>query len=119
MFDFVEHVPFDYVESILDAIPRGGRCIIQTPNTNSIIGHQFYLQVPSHVTPLSPAVLRKMLERAGMRTNVTGTSWGGVPWTGLRRRATLFLLEKIFGTTMLHLFVEGAEYYLVAEKPLS
>ncbi|MEO7667738.1 MAG: class I SAM-dependent methyltransferase [Polyangia bacterium] len=116
MLDFVEHVPFQNVENILGAIPPGGRCIIQTPNTNSIIGHQFYLQVPGHVTPLSPAVLGKMLARAGMTTLASGTLWGGLPWTGLRRRATLFLLEKILGVVMLPLLVEGAGYYVVAEK---
>jgi 2-polyprenyl-3-methyl-5-hydroxy-6-metoxy-1,4-benzoquinol methylase len=117
MLDFVEHLPFDQVAAILDALPRGSRCIIQTPNTNSIIGHQFYLQVPGHITPLSPAVLRKMLERAGLRTVATGTLWGGLPWKGLRRRATLFFLEKVFGVTMLPLLVEGAGYYVVADKP--
>jgi SAM-dependent methyltransferase len=117
MLDFVEHIPFEQVAAILDAVPRGARCIIQTPNTNSIIGHQFYLQVPGHVTPLSPFVLQKMLERAGMKTVATGTLWGGIPWRGLRRRATLFLLEKVFGLIMLPLFVEGAGYYVVADKP--
>lgn len=116
MLDFVEHIPFRQSELILEAVPPGSRCVIQTPNTNSIIGHQFYLQVPSHITPLSPAVLRKMLERAGMVTLTSGTVWGGIPWTGLRRRATLFFLEKIFGVTMLPLFVEGAGYYVVAQK---
>lgn len=116
MLDFVEHVPFLQVEAILDAMPRGAQAIIQTPNTNSIIGHQFYLQVPGHMTPLSPYVLRKMLERASMDTIASGTWWGGIPWTGLRRRLTIFLLEKIFGFTMLPLFVEGASYYVVAKK---
>lgn len=116
MLDFVEHVPFAYVEAMFAAIPAGGRCIVQTPNTNSIIGHQFYLQVPGHVTPLSPFVLDKMFARAGMSTVATGTQWGGIPWKGLRRRATLFLLEKLFGVTMLPLFVEGADYYVVAQK---
>jgi 2-polyprenyl-3-methyl-5-hydroxy-6-metoxy-1,4-benzoquinol methylase len=117
--DFVEHIPFEQVEAILDALPYGARCIIQTPNTNSIIGHQFYLQVPGHVTPLSPFVLQKMLERARMKTVMTGTRWGGIPWKGLRRRATLFFLEKVFGLIMLPLFVEGAGYYVVADKPLA
>jgi SAM-dependent methyltransferase len=117
MLDFVEHIPFEQFAAILAAVPRGGRCIIQTPNTNSIIGHQFYLQVPGHVTPLSPFVLQKMLERAGMKTLATGTVWGGIPWKGLRRRATLFLLEKVFGLILLPLFVEGAGYYVVADKP--
>jgi 2-polyprenyl-3-methyl-5-hydroxy-6-metoxy-1,4-benzoquinol methylase len=116
MLDFVEHVPFAYVEALFAAIPAGARCIVQTPNTNSIIGHQFYLQVPGHVTPLSPMILSKMFARAGMTTLATGTTWGGVPWKGLRRRLTLFLLEKVFGVTMLPLFVEGADYYVVAQK---
>jgi SAM-dependent methyltransferase len=116
MLDFVEHIPFGEVSRILAALPPGGRCIIQTPNVNSIIGHQFYLQVPGHVTPLSPAVLGKMFERARMDVTASGTIWGGVPWTGIRRKITLFLLEKLFGVSMLHLFVEGANYYAVAQK---
>jgi SAM-dependent methyltransferase len=116
LMDFVEHVPFGTVAEILDALPPGSRCVLQTPNTNSIMGHMFYLQVPSHITPLSPAVLDKMLERAEMTVQAKGTMWGGIPWTGLRRRATLFLLEKLFGVTMMPLFVEGANYYVVAEK---
>ena len=119
MLDFVEHVAFAYVEAIFAAVPAGGRCIVQTPNINSIIGHQFYLQVPSHVTPLSPFVLEKMLARAGMKIVATGTQWGGIPWKGLRRRATLFLLEKVFGFTLLPLFVEGANYYVVAQKAVT
>jgi 2-polyprenyl-3-methyl-5-hydroxy-6-metoxy-1,4-benzoquinol methylase len=116
MLDFVEHIPFAQVEAILAAVPAGGRCIILTPNTNSIIGHQFYLQVPSHITPLSPFVLQKMLARAGMDSLASGTEWGGIPWTGLRRRLTIFVLEKVFGVTMLPLLVEGAAYYVVAQK---
>jgi len=116
MMDFVEHVPFETVAAILQALPPGSRCIIQTPNTNSIMGHQFYLQVPSHVTPLSPWVLSKMFARADMEVRAAGTTWGGLPWTGLRRKITLFVLEKLFGVTMLPLLVEGANYYVVAEK---
>jgi SAM-dependent methyltransferase len=116
MIDFVEHVAFETVTGILDALPPGSRCMIQTPNTNSIIGHQFYLQVPSHITPLSPMILDKMLSRAGMSVQAKGTVWGGLPWTGLRRRLTLFLLEKVFGVTMLPLLIQGANYYVVAEK---
>jgi SAM-dependent methyltransferase len=116
LMDFVEHVPFDTVAGILEALPPGSSCVIQTPNTNSIIGHQFYLQVPSHVTPLSPSVLDKMLARARMTVKAKGTLWGGLPWTGLRRRVTLFLLEKLIGVTMMPLIVEGANYFVVAEK---
>jgi 2-polyprenyl-3-methyl-5-hydroxy-6-metoxy-1,4-benzoquinol methylase len=116
MIDFVEHIPFDQTAAILQALPVGASCIIQTPNTNSIIGHQFYLQVPGHVTPLSAAVLEKMVARAGLTVKTTGTRWGGLPWTGLRRRVTLFALEKIFGRVLLPLFVQGANYYMVAEK---
>ena len=116
MMDFVEHIPFEQTALILDAVPRGSRCIIQTPNTNSIIGHQFYLQVPGHITPLSPAVLGKLLTRAGFVVQASGTNWGGLPWTGLRRRLTLFALKTIFGVTMLPLLVQGANYYVVAEK---
>ena len=41
MMDFVEHVSFETVAGILEALPDGSSCFIQTPNTSSIIGHQF------------------------------------------------------------------------------
>jgi 2-polyprenyl-3-methyl-5-hydroxy-6-metoxy-1,4-benzoquinol methylase len=117
LMDFVEHVPFDVTAALLDALPRGARCLIQTPNTNSVVGHQFYLQVPGHVTPLSPATLRQMFARKGLRVVEEGTtSYGALPWTGLRRRVTEWVLVKLLGLVTARLLIEGADYYVIAEK---
>lgn len=116
LLDFIEHVPFEAFDAILARVPAGGRVIIQTPNTNSIIGHQFYLQVPSHVAPYSPTVLRGMLRRHHFAALAEGTAYGGLPWRGLRRRITEFLLVKMLGTVTAQMLIEGANYWIVAEK---
>jgi SAM-dependent methyltransferase len=116
MCDFVEHVPFHVTQALLEALPVGAVCVLQTPNTDSIIGHQFYLQVPSHITPLSPFVLEKMFARHGIRRCASGTEYGGLPWTGLRRSITQFILVKLLGTVTTRLLSEGGNYYLVGIK---
>ncbi len=116
LLDFVEHVSFDTTSRVLAAMKPGSVCVIQTPNTNSILGHQFYLQVPGHVAPYSPFVLGRMFERAGLDVLASGTQYGGLPWRGLRRTLTEFFLVKVLGTVTTHLLTEGANYYVVGRK---
>lgn len=116
LLDFIEHVLPEQADALLRAVPSGALAIVQTPNTFSIAGHQFYLQVPSHVAPYSPPVLARMLERAGFDTISTGTLYGGLPWRGLRRRFTEWLLVKLVGTVTARLLNEGANYYVVARR---
>lgn len=116
VLDFIEHLPFSVATRLLSALPSGARVIIVTPNTNSVIGHQFFLQVPSHAAPYSPFVLRRMLERGGFDTLTEGTLYGGLPWTGLRRRITEWFLVRLLGTTTAQLLIEGANFYVVARK---
>jgi 2-polyprenyl-3-methyl-5-hydroxy-6-metoxy-1,4-benzoquinol methylase len=116
MLDFVEHVPYATVAALFAAIPRGACLVVQTPNTNSLVGHQFYLQVPSHITPLSPMVLRGMCKRAGLDWLADGTAYGGLPWTGLRRKVAEFVLIKVLGKVTTRLLVEGANFWFVARK---
>jgi 2-polyprenyl-3-methyl-5-hydroxy-6-metoxy-1,4-benzoquinol methylase len=114
--DFIEHIPFEAGARLLAAIPWGGRLILVTPNTNSVIGHQFYLQVPSHVAPYSPFVLGRMLERSGFERVAEGTLYGGLPWKGVRRKVTEWFLVRLLGAPMARLLMEGANYYVVGQK---
>ncbi len=66
--DVVEHVPFDFNMELLNLLPTGSRLILQTPNTESLLGHQFYFNVPSHVAPYSPYTLKKMRRAADTRS---------------------------------------------------
>lgn len=117
LVDFIEHVPFDVATRILAAVPAGAVCVLQTPNTNSIMGHAFYMMVPSHVAPYSPSLIREMFARAGIEIVLTETLYGGLPWTGLRRRLTLWILTKLLGTVTTNLLSEGGNLRVVARKP--
>ena len=116
LLDFIEHIPFSEATRLLAALPPGAKVVIITPNTNSVLGHQFYLQVPSHISPYSPFVLGSMLERAGFDTLARGTLYGGLPWKGLRKRLTEWFLVRLLGATTAQLLMEGANFYVVGRK---
>ncbi len=117
MLDFVEHVPMDVLVAILGIIgrQRGARIWIQTPNLDSVMGFKFWFHMPSHILPLHPWVLRKMLVRLGYRIVDEWTDYGGLPWTGFRRWLTLKILNGLLGPPQAALFVGGANICLVAE----
>ena len=113
--DLIEHLDFEVNMDLLTLFPTGSTIFIKTPNTDSLLGHQFYLQVPSHKAPYSPTVLKKMLKRAGFALVAEGRCDGILyPGTlpGKIRRGILRLLfideySRIFG---------GGNYYVVARK---
>jgi len=111
--DVVEHVPFETNEEIFGRLPVGSRVIVQTPNTNSLLGHQFYMQVPSHVAPYSPHVLRGMLERNGYSVVADG-SIGDRPCTW-KNRIRAMLLRRLLGVDPAMLW-GGGNYFVVADR---
>ncbi len=117
MLDFVEHIPMDALLEILGIIARqkGARIWIQTPNLDSVMGFKFWFHMPSHVLPLHPHVLRKLLARLGYRIISEWTDYGGLPWTGFRRWLSLKILNGLLGPPQAELFVGGANICLVAE----
>ena len=117
MLDFVEHIPMDALLEILEQIAQrpGARVWIQTPNLESIMGFKFWFHMPSHVLPLHPWVLRKILDRLGFTILDEWTDYGGLPWTGLRRWITLKILNGLFGSPMTQMFLGGGNICLVAE----
>ena len=112
--DVIEHVEFEVNLEVLSRIPVGSRLILQTPNTNSLLGHQFYLQVPSHLAPYSPHVVRGMLTRLGYSIAAEGTVTGHHPATW-KNRLRARLIRRVLGIDpeLLH---GGGNYYVVADR---
>jgi len=111
--DVVEHLPLEVNEQVFRSLPVGSRLIVQTPNTNSLLGHQYYLQVPSHVAPYSPHVLRGMLSRFGY-TVVAEGGIGDRPLTW-KNRIRAALLHRLLGLDPQMLF-GGGNYFVVADR---
>ena len=111
--DVIEHLPFEVNEEVFQRLPVGSRLIVQTPNTNSILGHQFYMQVPSHLAPYSPHVLRGMLTRLGYSVVAEGGIGDRPPtWKNKIRAA---LLRRVLGLDPQILF-GGGNYFVVADR---
>ncbi len=116
MLDFVEHIPINVFVNILKIISSkpGSKVWIQTPNLDSVMGIKFWFQVPSHISPLNPFVLRNLLNRLNFEVTDEWTDYGGLPWHGFRRWVTLKILNGIFGAPMARMFLGGGNICLVA-----
>ncbi len=112
--DVVEHVPFEFNEQLFAALPAGSRLIVQTPNTESVLGHQFYMNVPSHLAPFSPWVLRKMFERSGYQVVAEGSVEGEHPPTWKNRLRRIFI-QKVLGIAP-EILLGGGNYFIVADR---
>ena len=112
--DVMEHVPLECNLELLRSLPVGSRLIIQTPYTESALGHRFYMNVPSHVAPYSPWVIKKMLARFGYQVLEDGSvDWAHLPnW---KNRIRAFILLKIMGIDP-DLFLGGGNYFVVADR---
>ncbi len=116
MLDLLEHLDFDKNVNIFRSVPEGAVLIVKTPNINSALGHQFYLQCPGHVAPYSPFTIGKMLERSGFDKIAEGeTDY----CCGRMVEAAIKLvspgLRKIFGAYPA-LALGGGNYFVVAVK---
>jgi SAM-dependent methyltransferase len=112
--DVMEHVGFDMNLEVLRKIPVGSRIIIQAPNTQSLLGHEFYFNVPSHVAAYSPHVFRQMLGRCGYTVASEGTVTGNHPPTWKNRLRALFI-RKVLGIDPEKLH-GGGNYFVVADR---
>ncbi|HKO04550.1 MAG TPA: methyltransferase domain-containing protein [Candidatus Acidoferrales bacterium] len=111
--DVIEHVPFEVNEEVFRRLPVGSRVIVQTPNTNSVLGHQFYMQVPSHVAPYSPHVLHGLLNRLGYSVVAEGGIGNRPPtWTNRFRG---MVLRRLLGLDP-ELLWGGGNYFVVADR---
>lgn len=112
--DVMEHVSLDQNLQLLHSLPTGSRLIVQTPYTESVLGHRFYMNVPSHVAPYSPWVIKKLLARFGYQVMDEGSvDWGHLPNWKNKMRA--FILLKIMGVDP-DLFLGGGNYFVVADR---
>ena len=112
--DVMEDVPVECNLELLRSLPLGSRLIIQTPYTESVLGHRFYMNVPSHVAPYSPWVIRKMLARFNYQVIDEGSvDWAHLPnW---KNKIRAFILLKIMGVDP-DLFLGGGNYFVVADR---
>ncbi|MDD5729774.1 MAG: methyltransferase domain-containing protein [Candidatus Omnitrophica bacterium] len=115
MSDLIEHLDFKTALGIIQAIPKGAVLFIKTPNINSVLGHQFYLQTPGHKAPYSPFVLKKMLSRSGFEVIKEGEEDGIVIprsiFGKVRRKILQFLFIDEFSR-----FFGGGNYFIAARK---
>lgn len=112
--DVIEHVPLELNMDLLRAIPSGSRLIIQTPYTESLMGHRYYMNVPSHLAPYSPWVIKKMLARFGYRVVSEGSMEGDHPPTW-KNKLRAFVLRKIMAVDP-ELILGGGNYFVVADR---
>lgn len=112
--DVIEHVPFETNLEVLRLIPPGSRLILQTPYTESLLGHQCYLNVPSHLAPYSRQVIHKMLDRLGYRLVAEGSVDGRHPNTWKRKLREIFI-RRVLGLPT-ELITGGGNYFAVADK---
>jgi trans-aconitate methyltransferase len=112
--DVVEHLPFEVNLEVMKRLPAGSRLIIQTPHTQTLRGHEYYFNVPSHVAPYSSWVLKKMLERTGYSVVAEGSVDYAHP-DNWNRKLRAFLVRKLLG---LHpeMVLGGANYFVVADR---
>jgi trans-aconitate methyltransferase len=112
--DVMEHVPLEHNLALLRSLPVGSRLILQTPYTESVLGHRFFMNVPSHVAPYSPWVIKKLLARFGYQL----VSDGSVDWDhppNWKNKVRAFLLLKVMGIDP-DLILGGGNYYIVADR---
>ena len=112
--DVIEHLPFDYNSRLFASIPVGSRLIIQTPYTESLLGHQFYMNVPSHVAPYSPWVISQMLSRCGYEIVSQGSVDGKHPDTWVSRVRAVFV-KRVLGLPT-EMILGGGNFYVVADR---
>jgi trans-aconitate methyltransferase len=113
--DLIEHLDFESGLKIMELVPDGGVLFIKTPNTDSLLGHQYYLQMPSHKTPYSPFVLKNMLERTGFNIIAEGECDGVFSPRSLAGKIRRKILHLLFIDEYPRLF-GGGNYYVVAKK---
>lgn len=112
--DVMEHVPYELNTRLLDGLPIASRLILQTPNTESVLGHQFYMNVPSHLAPYAPWVIRKMLARFGYEVVAEGGVDGEHPRNWINRVRAHFIRAAL-GLPP-EMILGGGNYFCVADR---
>jgi predicted TPR repeat methyltransferase len=113
--DMIEHLDAESGLKIINSIPGGAIVFIKTPNTDSVLGHQYYLQMPSHKTPYSRFVLKGILARAGFRILAEGECDGTFTPASLPGKIRRGALRLLFADEYPRIF-GGGNYYVIAKK---
>ena len=113
--DIIEHLDAESGLKIINSIPAGGVVCIKTPNTDSVLGHQYYLQMPSHKTPYSRFVLKGILARSGFVVMAEGECDGMFAPASLLGKIRRKILRLLFVDEYSRIF-GGGNYYVVAKK---
>lgn len=110
MSDFIEHVPLPVVIELCGEIAKkpGARLYLCTPNLDSVMGFKFWFHMPTHVNPMHPFVIRKMLLAQGYEIIEEWSEYGNLPGRGWKLRLRKWLLAKLLGPTQAQLFLGGA-----------
>jgi hypothetical protein len=112
--DVVEHLPFEVNMEVLGRLPVGSRLILQTPHTETLRGHQYYLNVPSHLAAYSPFVLKKMFERKGYAV-VAEASVDDIQPAGWQRTLRGLIIRKILALPP-EMVLGGGNYLVIADR---
>lgn len=112
--DVLEHVPFEANLELIQRIPWGSRLIIQTPHTETLRGHIYYFNVPSHLAAYSPHVIRKMLERHGYAVISEGSVDDRHP-DNWQRKLRALLVRKLLALPD-EMVLGGGNYFVVADR---
>ena len=115
MSDLIEHLEFGTNLAIMNALPEGAILFIKTPNINSLLGQQYYLQTPGHKNAYSPFVLKKMLERTGFLVLKEGEHSGILVPRTLLGKIRRKILRLLFIDEFSRFFGAG-NYFVVAKK---
>jgi len=113
--DLVEHLDFESNLKIISLIPEGSIICIKTPNTDSLLGHQYYLQMPGHKTPYSRFVLKNILKRSAFTIIDEGECDGTFIPRSLAGKIRRKILQILFIDEYPMIFGCG-NYYVVARK---
>ena len=112
--DVVEHVPFEVNMEVLGRLPVGSRLVLQTPHTETLRGHQYYLNVPSHLAAYSPFVLKRMFERKGYAV-VAEASVDDIQPVGWQRTLRGLIIRKILALPP-EMVLGGGNYLVIADR---
>lgn len=112
--DVMEHVSYELNSLLIGGLPIASRLIVQTPNTESVLGHQYYMNVPSHEAPYAPWVIRKMLARFGYDIVAEG-SVDGERSPNWKNRLRAFFIRKALGLAP-EMILGGGNYFCVADR---
>jgi hypothetical protein len=105
---------FEANMEVLKRLPQGSRLILQTPHTETLRGHQYYFNMPSHVAPYSPYVLKQMLQRTGYATVAEGSVDDEHP-RNWQRKVRGFLARKLLGLWP-EMVLGGGNYLVIADR---